>query len=291
MSDNKRVFTVNKKKYAVVTPSSKLINEADRLRAKTVSEEIKAGTLLRRQLEDELRNRGMWNEDLERRYQELSKAVSDNEFQLAKGGISLKKAKELALDMRRKRREMVSMLSDRSELDSNTCEGRADAARFNFLFANSLVYEDTGERYFPNGLDDYLQNMNDPVALAGATEFFYLISNTEDVDSTLPENKFLKKYKFVNEDFRLVDSDGKLVDEAGRHIDENGHFIKWLDDGNYIKVDIEGRPLDDNDNFVVDDFQPFLDDDGNPVDEESFIEEEKPKKRTRKKNTAVEDNS
>ena len=49
------------------------------------------------------------------------------------------------------RSEMVDLLSSRTELDSNTCEGKADTVRFNYLYSACLVYEDSGEPYFENG--------------------------------------------------------------------------------------------------------------------------------------------
>ena len=299
---DRRVFTVGDKQYAVRRPTMEELVKANELRRKTFNEELTAGTLLRDQLDEELRKRKLWSDDREARYQALRQEVIDAEYKLARGGISLKQAKEIAIGMRRKRQEMVEMLSSRTDLDSNTCEGKADAVRFNFLFANCLVYNDTDEPYFKQGLNEYLLRQEDPVALVGASEFFYLISETDDVDSKLPENKFLKKYKFANEDYHLVDESGRLVDTEGRHIDEQGNYIKWTSKTEYVKVDVDGRELDDQGEFLVD-HVPFLDEDGNPIDESLFEEsetedeeeteseaveeeKEKPKRRTRKKATA-----
>ena len=46
---------------------------------------------------------------------------------------------------------------------------------------------------FRDNIDDYLLKQDDPVAVAGATEFYYLISGNESVDEGLPENKFLQE--------------------------------------------------------------------------------------------------
>ena len=290
--DDRRVFEFNGEKYAVRRPTMQELTKANEMRRKTFNEELAAGTMLRDQLDEELRKRKLWSDDREARYQLLRQEVVDGEFALAKGGISLNQAKEIAIDMRRKRAEMVNMLSSRTDLDANTCEGKADSVRFNFLFANCLVYNDTDEQYFKNGLGDYLLRQEDPVATVGATEFFYLISESDDVDSKLPENKFLKKYKFANEDFNLVDKDGKLVDTDGKHIDENGNYIKWTSDTEYIMVDSSGRPLNSEGEFDVE-FSGFLDDDGNSIDESLYSEEKqekpKPKRRTRKKAQASQE--
>jgi len=261
---NKRVFKFLDVEYAVRKPTIAEIQKANELRRKTFNDELVAGSLLREQLDQELRKRKLWSDQSEQEYQTLRQEVIDGEYKLASGGIKLSQAKDLALNMRKKRDQMVQMLGSRSELDQATCEGKADAARFNFLFACCLVYNDSGEPYFKNGLDDYLVNQNDPIAVKGATEFYYLISNSEEIDDKLPENTFLKKFKFVNGRGQLIDKQGKLVDGEGRHINEDGFYIKWINDKDYIKVDVNGRPLKDNGDFDVQ-FIPFLEDDGNPV--------------------------
>jgi len=292
--EDRRVFEVAGEKYAVRRPTMQELTKANEMRRKTFNEELAAGTMLRDQLDEELRKRKLWSDDREARYQLLRQEVVDGEYSLAKGGISLSQAKEIAIDMRRKRAEMVQMLSSRTDLDANTCEGKADSVRFNFLFANCLVYNDTDEPFFKNGLGDYLLKQEHPVSIVGATEFFYLISESDDVDARLPENKFLKKYKFANEEYNLVDADGKLVDTEGKHIDADGNYIKWTSDTDYVLVDASGRELDAEGEFKVE-FAGFLDDSGKKIDESLYSEDAtpeneeskpKPKRRTRKKTEA-----
>ena len=224
---------------------------------------------MRDQLEGELRKRKLWNDNREMEYQTLRQEVLDGEFRLQKGGIKLTQARQIALDMSQKRDDMVNLLSSRTDLDSNTCEGRAAAARFNYLFACCLVYDETDKPYFPNNIDDYLLKQDDPVAITGATEFYYLISGNESVDKTLPENKFLSKFKFIDTKFRLIDKDGRLVTEDGKHIDDNGNLIEWDDDGNYTKVDPSGRAVNAKGDFDVE-HSPFLDDEDVEIDESVY---------------------
>ena len=283
----KRVFEHNGIKYAVTRPTVKQQQEANKLRSKTFNEALRNGDLLRDQLDSELRKRGDWNDDREARYQGLRKEVLDYELALKKGGIKLTEAKSLALDMADKREEMITMLSSRTELDNNTCEGQADSARFNCLFAVCLVYEETGEKYFPGGLEEYTAASNDPVAVQGATEFYYLISGAENLDDTLPENTFLKKYKFTHEQNRLIDAEGKLITRDGKHIDEEGRYIKWNSDGTSIFVDIDGVELNEEGDYEIEE-APFLDDDGKPIVVESEKKPDKPKRKSRKKASTEE---
>ena len=271
MADDKRDFTVNGKEYAVRVPTVQEIKEANETRSRTFNDALQRGDMLREQLESELRKRELWNDQREMEYQTLRREVVDGEYKLQKGGIKLKTAKQIALKMAENRNKMVELLSSRTDLDSNTCEGKADAARFNYLFACCLVYGESGEHYFPNKLDDYLLNQDDPVAAHGATEFYYLLSGSDTIDDKLPENKFLKKFKFVDNDYRLIDEDQKLVDSDGKHIDEYGNYIKWKKDGSFVKIDDKGREIDQEGDFSQE-HSSFLDDKGNPIDETAYEE-------------------
>lgn len=283
------------KEFAVILPNYKVLEEANRLKSKVFNESLESGDLLRDQLDNELRKRGLWNDSRQMEYDTLRKEILDREYQLQKGGIKLNDARRLAIEMKEKRERMVQMLSSRSDLDSQTCEGKADNARFNFLFANCLVYNNEEQtKFYPNGLQDYLVDTENPVAVKGATEFYYLISGTESLDDKLPENKFLKKFKFVDERYRLVEkTTNRLINKEGRYIDEYGNFIEYNEDGTYYYVDINGRKLDETTgNFVIDTPAPFLDDDGNPIDEngnvvasqeEAAVESEEIKPKRKKK--------
>ena len=271
MSGDKREFEVGGKQYAVRVPTVQEIKEANETRSRTFNEALQRGDMLREQLESELRKRELWNDQREMEYQTLRREVIDGEYKLQKGGIKLKAAKDIAILMANNRNKMVELLSSRTDLDSNTSEGKADAARFNYLFACCLVYGDSGEHYFPNKLDDYLVNQDDPVAVAGATEFYYLLSGSDTIDDRLPENKFLRKFKFVDEDYRLVDEEGRLVDKEGKHIDQFGNYINWKKDGTFVHIDDKGREINDEGDFS-DEHNPFLDDSGKPIDEAIYEE-------------------
>jgi len=122
------------------------------------------------------------------------------------------------------------------------------------------VYNETGEPVFKD-LDDYLENGDKEEAFRGAeilaAMMFQLDKNHE---AGLPENKFLKKWKFVDEELRLVNKNGHLIDTEGRLINDDGHYV---DEAGEL-VDVEGRRVDDEGNYQVEQ-APFLDDDGNPL--------------------------
>lgn len=282
--NEKRTFEVAGVTYAVRRPTVSEIRLANERRSQAFNQALRRGDLLREQLDTELRKRELWTDAREEEYQNLRKKVIDDRYRLEKGGIKLSEARDIALDMSDSRNAMVEMLGSRTDLDSNTCEGKADSARFNSLFASCLVYDETGEAYFSGGLDEYLEKQEDPIALQGATEFYYLLSGNDALEEQLPETQFLKKFNFIDEQSRLIDKEGRLVARDGRHIDELGNYIEWQEDGSFVHVDINQRPVDKDGNFQVE-FSPFLDDDGNPIEEEK---PEPKKKTTRKRKTKAE---
>ena len=282
------------KEFAVVRPSVKIQTQANKLREKIWNEAFQEGNLLRRQLDDELKNRELWNNKLQAQYDELQFEVIQNTMKLEKGGIKLSEARELAIDTARKRQEMVEMLVSRSELDNHTCEGQADNEKFNFLFANCLVYIDTGEKVYPNGLEDYNSQTNTDYAEKGATEFYYLMSDSESLDDQLPENKFLKKFNFIDEDKRFLErSTGRLITEDGKYIDDEGYYIEYNEDGTTYRVTVDGKKVDPKAVQKETETLPFLDDDGSPIVEESKTKAQtkKPRKRrtTKKAETKTVD--
>lgn len=292
MKKEKRVFKANikvgeknnepvyeEKEFAVIRPNIQLQTEANKLREKVWNEAFQEGNLLRRQLDDELKNRKLWNAQLQAEYDELQFEVIQNTLKLEQGGIKLSEARAIAIDTSKKRQQMVEMLVARSELDNHTCEGQADNTKFNFLFANCLVYNDTGEKVYPGGLDEYLSQTDTDYAEKGATEFYYLMSDSESLDEQLPENRFLKKYEFIDNNSRFIErGTGRLITEDGKYIDEEGYYIAYNNDGSTYRVTIDGEKVDPNRTVNKLEPLPFLDDDGNPVGVE---EKPKPKRKRR----------
>jgi hypothetical protein len=54
--------------------------------------------------------------------------INDRELVLQKGGIPLKKAKAIALELKRLRIEFRDLISERTAYDNTTAEGVADKA-------------------------------------------------------------------------------------------------------------------------------------------------------------------
>jgi hypothetical protein len=252
--------------FLIRSPSLADQREAQKIYNQAFSDAVKSGCIVRGRLNDLLKEQGLWDDQKEQKMNTIQQKLIDKEKDLAKGGISLKAAKQIALDMKTLREDLRDLISVRTNLDNHTAEGQADNARFNYLVSSCLVYKDSKKPYF-SGYEDYLNRASEFVAIKGAQILANMLYGLEnDYEKKLPENKFLVKYKLVDEKLRLVNKDGKLVDAEGRLVDETGRYIN--EEGKF--VDINGNLVDITGEYIVD-FKPFLDDEGKPI----IVDEEK----------------
>lgn len=266
--------TVNgeEKTFTVRSPSLVDQREAQKVYNQAFTDAIKSKSVVRAKMDDLLKEQGLWNEEKQKEYSDLQNELLEGERKLAKGGIPLSDAKKIALRMREVRNRIRELISVRTSLDNHSAEGQADNARFNYLVSACVVYKDNDKKYFES-LEDYMSKSDDPVALSGAQKLANMIYGLDNnFEKNLPENKFLKKYKFVNDNLRFIDKKGRTVDNEGRLVDENGRYIN--EHGEYI--DKDGNRVDADGEYVID-AQPFLDDDGKPVviEEENKTQEKK----------------
>lgn len=249
-----------KVKLAVVQVDAEIGRKALQEYNRAFSSAIKSGAPLRSTLSAVMRDQKLWDDQREQEYQKLVKQLTENNEKIHKGGIKLQQAKKLALDMRDVRTQLRSLMAERTALDVNSAEGQAENARFNAIVSYCTVYDDSGEPYF-KGVDDYLNRASEDVAVQAARTLGSVLFGLDtDYEKNLPENKFLRKWKFVNDDLQLVDKDGRLVDDEGRLINEEGRYID--ENGNF--VDRDGNPVTEEGELKVEQ-SPFLDDDGNPL--------------------------
>lgn len=263
MKDEVFKFTVDDKEqeFRVRTPTLHDMREATKVHNNAFTDAIQSNAILRAKLDDFMKKQGLWDEAKEAKLTSLQREILDGEKTLAKGGIKLSQAKKVAFDIRKRRMEQRELLATRTQLDANTAEGQADNARFNYLVSACLVYNDTGKPYFKD-LADYLNSVVKPIASEAANKLGAMLYGLDsNYEANLAENKFLKRFKFVDEQLRLVDEKGRLVDLEGRLINENGRFI----DENGKFVDLDGNPLTESGDYAFD-TQPFLDDDGKPIE-------------------------
>lgn len=204
--------------------------------------------IFRDELDKVMRERNLWDDQKETDSKMLIDVITRSEELLENGGVSLNVAKKAALDLHDARVKRNILLAKKMSLDAITVEAQAEDARFNYWVSVCLVYNDTGKPVF-SSLDDYLNKASEEYAIEGASKLANMLYGIVDnYQELLPENKFLKEFKFVDDNYRLINKDGHYVDRDGRLVNEAGELV------------------DENDNVIRTVRKPFLDDDGSPIE-------------------------
>jgi uncharacterized HAD superfamily protein len=263
---NKKQFKVSldskEVELCVVRPNVKQRQEGQKVYNKAFRDAVESGAILRGKVNNVMREQNLWDDNKEAEYRKLLEKINGAERKIKSGGIKLNQAKDLALEMRKDRAELRALTSERSSLDNNTAEGQADNAQFNYWVSSCTVYSETGKTYFGN-YEDYLNRDDDPATGQAAGNLAMLLYNLDpDYEKKLPENQFLAKYNFVDEELHLVDKTGRRVDSEGRLVNKDGRYINEAGE----LIDIHGNRVNQEGDYVVD-FSPFLDDEGKPIEE------------------------
>lgn len=262
MKKNKEVFVVKTEdgelELAAVRPTPKQTIESQRVYNKTYALGKRDKYLFRDELWDAMREQGLWSEEKEQTYGKIAERLNENIDKLNKGGITKKVGKDLAIQVKIDRMLLQQLLSDRNEMDAVTVEGTADNARFDYLVSVCIVYNKDGQPYFSD-LEDYISKSSEPSSIKAANVLAALVNDADvDYQGSLPENKFLKRFGYVNDEYRLVNTDGHLVDTLGRLIDSSGELVNE-----------EGKRIDEDGNLVIEttvEDALFLDDEEDKVE-------------------------
>ncbi len=252
-------------KLFVRQPNFEERRQGQRVYNRAFLDAVESGGILRMKLNDVLTEQGVWGEDKQAKFDTINAEILVLELKLEKGGIRLKDGRQLALNLRKLRNELLRLTIPRLVMDNNTCEKQAQDAQFDYYISTCTRTED--DKPFFKSLEDYLNKAELQYALTCAQKLGSLLHNTdENYEANLPENKFLKKFKLADSKGRLINKDGHLIDVDGRLIDEDGRFV--TKDGKFC--DSEGNLVTEEGSLIVES-QPFLDDDGNPI----VLEDEK----------------
>lgn len=264
---NKLVFNTKDKdendlELCVKKPNTQQSKELQKVYNRSFKEALDSGAILRVKVEQVAREQNIWNDTIQKEFEKLQTQISDLELKLAKGGnagLTLKKAKDVAIELAGKRNQLRMLLAPRNEIDVNTAEAQAENARFNYMVALCTYFnsgKNEGKNYFKD-YDDFVEKLSEKASMDAAKYLGFLIYNLEpDYEMNLPENKFLVDYGFANKDGKLINKDGKFVNLDGHPVDEKGRLINEKNE----LVDKDGNLLDDKGNYKVD-FKPFLPED------------------------------
>jgi len=245
-----KLINLDGKSVFVRKPRKQDLENAERVYNTKVAELIRNNDenqlLTRSELEKFLEARAFYtNEDLEN-ITSTQKTIIEGLEKLKKGGITLKEGRQICLDISDARRSLVDILSRRQSYDFATIESVAEFERDKYLVFLCVYTEDNDERYWMAPED---MTNDDSVALYDLAHKYIthqIYGVDENLDKSLPENKWLLKYGFVDENLYFIDrKTGVKTDRSGKEV-ANGE---------------EGEKLDDDLSFIDNPEEPFVDED------------------------------
>jgi hypothetical protein len=240
---------------AVKKPNMEQKQKGQIIYARAFREAVEGRAILQDKIAEELVNQGLWNDEKAKKEREIVNSLLDKESKLRSGGIKLSEAKQIALDMASLRSDLRVLTAERTQFNSVTAEGIANNTQFNYFVSACTVYADSGATVFKS-VDDYMAQSDDELGSKAAANLMLLLYNLDpDFEKSLPENKFLREHKFVDDKMFFLDKNGNRVDSEGRKIDANGYYLNERGE----RVDRNGKRLDDKGEYIVE-FKPFIDD-------------------------------
>jgi hypothetical protein len=208
-------------------------NQEAKLYANSIASQIllrkdehgKPAFITRQQVRQILRDSGRLSDKQEEEIRVLGEKIKGLEDILTKGGIKKSEGRKIALELKDTRTLLFIALMAINELDEHTLENEVENANFDFLVSRCATSED-GKSVFKD-VDDYRGKAEDePYAYEAANALKVLLyGTTEDMLRDNIENKFLAKFKYIDEKLRLINADGHLVDRLGNLIDEEGNLV------------------------------------------------------------------
>lgn len=225
------------KTYFVAKPGAKEEFEAKLQQTKIFNKALENDACLNSQLMKVLKRRNIWDDRDQEEADEMQEKIRNNLSKLDEGGFEIMEARKLALETVRLRLAYLSKVSVLREHRSFTAEGQADDAYFDSL-VSSCCFDEEGNRVFKS-YEDYIAKSKEEYARKLAEKLSSMLYGDTNYMNELPENKFLKEFNFMNDQFELVDEDGNLVDDDYKPIkdeeEEKPQRKPFLKDGQPIE--------------------------------------------------------
>jgi hypothetical protein len=254
---NKITFEVDGVKWVVKRPTPAQIIEGDNVYNRTVSTLLKNDGLLSEAVSNYIRQQGIWDDARQKEMDRLDKVINDNTLKLRKGGaagLTKSAGKELAIQIKRDKFAQRILTADVEKVNEISVQRQGFVKRIEF-YVSACTLDEKGKPVFKD-FEDYTARKDEPgVGLATSNLMLLLFNVDSDAEKQLPENAFLLKYGYVDNDLRLIDKEGNWVDFDGRRIDKEGYLLN----DELKRVDEDGNLLDENGEVIIETAE-FLED-------------------------------
>lgn len=242
-------FEIEGKEYVVTPIDSKITAEGQKVYARAFRKAVEDGALLKKRLDDYMRDQGIWDDRKEQEYHDYIKNIANMEYLLKSGKkkdgqkLKISEARQISIELKQMRNDFREFLTDRNYLDAITAEGQADQERFHF-FVTKCVKDFLTQKPVFESVEDYKSRYAEPLTVELVSKFAsYYYGVDDNYEDTLVENKFLKRFNLMDDKGYLLNVDGKRVDIDNNLLDEDGYRIDK--DGN--RIDINNNPIVDLD--------------------------------------------
>jgi len=184
-------------------PTPEETRRADWQYSKIFNEAILDGIPTQKQMEDLLREKGIWTNKDDKELDCLKAELDNTHAQLSEKKNGRKKSKELKLKISKIRQELIEKQSQKQRYLSNTVEMKADEARLNYLI-HTCVETEAGEKIW-NTYSDFQNERDHESTTKIIYEFLTFINNIdlEKLAADMFENETeeeIKKEESVIED-------------------------------------------------------------------------------------------
>lgn len=240
-------------KLVTKTPTYEDIENANRANASKVASLVRERgskkLLTRQELNDFLRDNGIWTAADEKKIEKLSNEIDGLLRQLRKGGEKLSKGREICIEIMDKRKDMVAIASKRQQFDDATIESIAETEKIDYFVYACTVHAESGENYWQSFEDMKNDKSSEVFGRSYVNTMKAVFGIDAEFEKQLPENKWLKKYNFINDSLEYTDR------KTGQKIDKFGKPVSEIEDE--VKTKLESLQGD-----IVEE-QPFVDDETN----------------------------
>ncbi len=245
----------NKVKLAIRNLTSEDYEEAERIYAIKIASLIRASggkkLLVRNELDQFLNDTGVWTKADVEKVEKLREQIDDliDKLKNKDGKTKLSDGRKISLDIYDKRMEITKLEQKRRVFDEATIENAADQEKADYFVFASTVFAETGKQYWDSLEEMKNDKLSDAYKNAAVKAIKAVYGIDTELEKSLPENKWLKKYGFVDEKLNFVDR------KTGEKVDRSGKPTKSLEE--FIQKRMESFTGD------VKEENPFIDDDTN----------------------------